>query len=104
MHHDPRPDQPRKDGMGIREQLQLWQQQQDAIAKSNPSPVTKCASNAGMLANYVMSAPGDDLVAEPAQIENQAYDLDASFSNDDEVMETKQGQPLILPGDLVEMR
>ncbi|MCJ1246935.1 hypothetical protein MMC30_004146 [Trapelia coarctata] len=104
MRHDPGPDQPRKDSMDIREQLQLWQQQQDATAKSNLSPVTNGGNNAGLLARYITSAPGDDLVAEPAQIESQSYDLDPPFCNDDEVMETNEGRPLILPGDLVEMR
>jgi len=104
MWNDAEVDRPDKDGIRIQEQLKIWQQQQDAIAESNPSPVVNVGSNAGLLASYVTRAPGDSLVAEPAQIESQSTDLDPPFSNDDEVMETNEGQPIILPGDLVEMR
>ena len=103
-HQDPGSNQPPKHDMSIREQLQLWQQQQDAIAESNPSPITNSGSNAGILANYVTRAPGDDLVPEPARIESEPYDLDLPFNNDGEVITTNESQPLILPGDLVEMR
>lgn len=90
--------------MGIREKLQLWQEQQDAIAKTNSSPAVNSGSNAGLLASYITSAPGDSLVGEPAQIESQSNVPDPPFSNEDEIMETNEGQPLILPGHMVELR
>lgn len=104
MRDDEELDRPGQDGMRIREQLRLWQEEQDAIAELNPAPAVCAGSNAGLLANYIASAPGDSLLAEPVEIENQSTDLDPPSGNDDEIMETNEGQPVLLPGDLVEMR
>lgn len=88
----------------IREELRLWQEEQDATAKSNRPRTDAHSSKSSIVQDYVQRAPGDNLAGEPAHLDISESGPGAIFGSDDHVIETNENFPTLRPGDMVEMK
>ena len=89
--------------VSVRKSLRTWQMQRDAEKESNISPAVDVARGAQELQHFLTRGYTNPEAGKPAHIDDEDDGILTQCKDEDHVVEINEPQPIVKPGDMVEL-